>query len=146
MRKEVLAAIIVGFVLGLIITFGIWSASRALTDQKTKLPSDRPLSPTEVPSLSPAPLPSFSLSIVKPENESIVNSEKITLSGNTQPEAQVVVVWENGETLLQADESGSFDTEVSLVSGLNEITITAIAKDGKEAIKTITVVYSTEEI
>lgn len=134
-------AILVGFALGLVITFGIWSANKALTSKKP------PAAPEEVvPTEEITPTPAFSLSISKPEDESVSNAEKITVSGTTEPEAYVVIIGEKGEEILEADEKGIFSTEVSLVSGTNEITISAFSENGDEVSKTLNVVYSTAEI
>ncbi|MFZ5366264.1 MAG: hypothetical protein ACOZBZ_03125 [Patescibacteria group bacterium] len=142
MRKEVLVAILVGFALGLVITFGIWSANKALTSKKA------PIVPEEVtaPTVEVTPTPSFSLAISKPEDESIASTEKITISGTTEPGAFVVVIAEKGEEILETDEKGIFTGEVSLVSGTNEITVTAFSENGEEVSKTLNIVYSTAEI
>lgn len=142
MRKEVLIAILVGFALGLVITFGVWSANKALTSKKA------PIVPEEeiTPEAQVTPTPPFSLVISKPEDESISDVEKITISGTTEPQAQIVIIGEKGEEILEADEKGIFTSEVSLVSGTNEITITAFSENGDEVSKTLNVVYSTAEI
>ncbi len=144
-----LAAILVGFALGLIITFGIWSANKALVDkggketvenQEAKTPKDN-ISPNENPQVA-----SFPLAISKPEDESIINTDKVTVSGITEPLAHIVIVGEKGEEILETDEKGIFTSEVSLVSGTNEITVTAFSKNGDEVSKTLNIVYSTAEI
>ena len=149
MRKEILAAILVGFALGLVITFGIWSANKALVNtgggktvenQEAKTPAGN-ISPSENPQATP-----FSLAISKPEDESIINTNKVTVSGITEPLAQIVIIGEKGEDILEADEKGIFTSEVSLVSGTNEITVTAFSKNGDEVSKTLNIVYSTAEI
>ncbi len=61
MRKEVLVAIIIGFGLGLVITFGIWTANKAL---KTAAP---PTPPTEEKEeVTPTPAPTLELLITSP--------------------------------------------------------------------------------
>ncbi len=142
MRKEVLVAIFVGFALGLVITFGIWSANKALTSKKPPAaPEEEVAAPEEI-----TPTPAFSLVISKPEDESISSADKVTVSGTTEPEVYVVIMGEKGEEILEADEKGIFSTEVSLVSGTNEITISAFSENGDEVSKTLNVVYSTAEI
>lgn len=143
MRKEVLAAILVGFALGLVITFGIWSANKALTTKKAPTVPEEEIT---APTIEVTPTPSFSLAVSKPEDESIASTEKITISGTTEPLAQIVIIGEKGEEILEADEKGIFTTEVSLVSGTNEITVTAFSESGEEVSKTLNIVYSTAEI
>ena len=69
-KKEVLIAIIIGFGLGLVITFGIWTANRAL---KTSAPQEEG-SPEEITN---TPRPAFSLIINSPEDSSVSDKEEI---------------------------------------------------------------------
>lgn len=140
MKKEVLIAIIIGFVLGLIITFGIWTANRAL-----KAPPEEVEEPTPVLSPSPTVSPLF-LEITAPEDNSISEEEEVELSGKTVPEAVVVVLYLEGEKIIQADEEGNFSTEITLVGGANDVTVTAYDLEGDEASQTLTIIYSTAEI
>lgn len=141
MRKEVLVAIIIGFGLGLVITFGIWTANKAL----------RETAPTTVPTeeeteVTPTPRPVLELAITSPENNTISEEETIEVSGQTAPNAVIAIVYPEGEKLLEADEDGSFSTEISLIGGDNLIEISAFNEEGDQANKTLTVVYSTAEI
>ena len=73
MRKEIVIAICVGFVIGLIITFGIYTANRAL---KQKSQPAAELSKTEVSSSSPA-APRLILEISEPEINLVVKKTKL---------------------------------------------------------------------
>lgn len=142
MRKEVLIAIIIGFGLGLVITFGIWTANRALKGApSTPAPSkeEEAITPTSAPQ-------EFSLIITSPEDESISTQEKIEVAGKTTPDITVVILYQEGEKIIQADSQGSFSSEITLVGGANQIEITAYDQDGNEVSKIINVVYSTAEI
>jgi len=145
MRKEVIFAIILGFALGLIITLGIWQANKAIKNQQTQITNEESVLPTQAENTTNKVVP-FSLTIVKPEDESLSSTATIPVSGTTEPGAQVVVIGEKSEEIIEADENGVFSTEISLVSGTNEITVTAYSDKGDEATKTILVVYSTSEI
>lgn len=48
--------------------------------------------------------------------------------------------------MIQADNKGSFETDLLVVSGENEIIVTAVDEKGEEIKKTVTIVYSTAEI
>lgn len=146
MRKEVIFAIILGFSLGLIITLGIWQANKAIKDQQTQTAVDQSALPTQGEGTTTNKAVPFSLTIVKPEDESLSSAATTQVSGTTEPGAQVVVIGEKSEEILEADENGVFSTELGLVSGTNEINITAYSNTGDEATKTILVVYSTSEI
>ncbi|MGB9706837.1 MAG: Ig-like domain-containing protein [Microgenomates group bacterium] len=142
MRKEVLIAIIIGFTLGLIITFGVWQANKALKETAPKKEAPPQITEEQLPTPTPQPL----LVITSPEDNSISNKEKIDVSGKTFPQATVVIIYEEGEKIVEADGGGNFSAEINLVGGANEITISAFDKDGNEMSKTLNVVYSTAEI
>lgn len=142
MRKEVLIAIIIGFGLGLVITFGIWTANRAL---RVSAPQKEVI-PIEEPTPTPTPTPTFSLTLTAPEDNSISAEETIEVSGSTAPRAIVVILYQEGEKILEADEEGKFSTEITLAGGANEIKVSAFDQEGNEAERTLTVVYSTAEI
>lgn len=141
MRKEVLIAIIIGFGLGLVITFGIWTANKALKETApTTVPTE------EEAEVTPTPMPALELVIVSPENNTISEKEIIEVSGQTASRAIIAITYPEGEKLLEADEDGSFSTEISLIGGDNLIEISAFNEEGDQATKTLTVVYSTAEI
>ena len=139
MRKEVLIAIIIGFSLGLIITFGIWTANQAL-----KKPA--PEKPSTQEETEPAPVAELSLTLDSPENNSISPEETIEVSGKTSPLAVIVILYPEGEKILEADNDGQFFTEITLVGGENKIIISAYDQEGNQIRKNLTVVYSTAKI
>ncbi len=140
MKKELLWAIITGFGLGLIITWGIISARRAV----------QPIVPqkTTSPESSPTPLANaISLAINSPLDDSISDQEKVSLSGKTKPKAVITIFTENKEQIIEADEKGDFQTEVELVAGANQIMVYAFdLESGAEASQSVSLVYSTAEI
>lgn len=142
MRKEVLIAIILGFALGLVITFGVWSANRAMKEKNVA--QENVEEPVESLPASPTPTSTaFSLTILTPADESFVETNKISINGSTEPGAEIAIITENGEEIAIADESGKFDAPITLENGTNEITVTAVNANGDEATKTINIVYST---
>ncbi|MGI6775984.1 MAG: Ig-like domain-containing protein [Patescibacteria group bacterium] len=142
MRKEVILAIVGGVVLGLLVIGGLWWTNKATTEESLNI------TPTPVLEQPPtlAPVPSLSLEIISPEDESIIEEEKITLEGKTAPESVVVVIYPEGENIVEADEEGNFETEITLVGGANEIKVTAYDEEGNQAEKNLTLVYSTAKI
>ena len=139
-------AIVIGFALGLIITFGIWTANKSLK----ALPSNKQTSPTpEAVMASPtttAASASISLSLTQPADESLVNSNKVTVTGKTAAGAVVVITDEDNQQIITADDQGNFSKEISLIAGYNEILITAYDKNGNKAEQSVVVTYSTAKI
>ena len=146
MRKEILVAIFIGICLGLVIIFGVWVANNSLLPKKDSK-SDQ-TEKTEVVSPIPTPLAkkTISLEITAPKDNSISDSEFIELSGKTKPNAIIAVVYPDGETILEAEDSGLFETKISLIGADNEIKVTAYDLEGNEETKIINIVFSTAEI
>lgn len=137
MPKEVIAAIVVGGVLGILIAFGIWRAQDTLVNNRQD--NQTQTSPT------PAPSPTeLGLTITSPEDEMVVETSKITVSGKTISLATVVITSSAGETIIDANSDGSFSAEIELNAGVNTIVVLAISEDGEAIEKELTVVYSTE--
>lgn len=141
MKKEILLSIIIGFALGLVITFGIYTAKRT---------SQTIFQKPEVSFLDETSDQSFninqSVSIISPIDQSIIKEGKTIVSGVTAPNATVVIVGEKGERIVITDKKGVFESEIFLESGENQIEIYSFPEDGNESSKTITVVYTTAEI
>jgi len=142
MKKEVILAIVIGFGLGLVITFGVYNARKSLQEvSQIKSPQTEEVEPIATPT---SILPS--LSIIAPLDQSITKESKISVSGVAAPSSWIVILSEKGEKLLQADEKGSFEGEIFLISGENEIQVYSLTDKGEESSKVVTVVYSTAEI
>ncbi len=142
MKKEVLIAIIIGFALGLLITFGIWTANKAILTKSEAQPEEKEAK--EI--VEPTPPIGFTLNILSPQDEALIDTNKAEIKGSSVAAAIIVIAAENEEKIIEADENGSFATEVSLVRGINEITITAFNQEGEKTSQTLNVVYSTAEI
>lgn len=145
MKKEILIAIIIGFILGLVITFGIWTANKSLQESSQTQTTGTNESQPIVTETSTAE-GQISLVISSPENNALVNQEKVEIVGQTAVQATVIILYEEGEEVFQADEKGEFTQEITLVGGANEIKITAFDEQGNEANKALNLVYSSAEI
>ncbi len=149
MRREVILAIAIGFAIGLLIAAGLLLGRKTIREKIKILPKQQTIAspaPSE-PSPSPiSPIAPITLTILSPEDESIIGENKVTLKGQTEPEAIISVIYEEGEALGEADKDGNFDFEIPLIGGANKITITAYNPEGEEKSETITAVYTTAEI
>lgn len=141
MKKEVFLAILIGFGIGLLLTFVIYQTNKTLrTPEPFKSPKAEEPSATITPATS-----SHSLSLTSPLDQSISKEAKVMVSGVTSPFSWITILSEKKEELIQADKTGNFEAEISLISGENEIEVQSFF-EGNKAIKTITIVYSTAEI
>jgi hypothetical protein len=142
MRKEVIIAILLGFVVGLFIAYGIYTANKAVKDTKIT----QPISTNNESLPSPAPGLTFSLTLNEPEDNIVLNSDTATVSGQTEPKTVVAVMGEEGEELILSDEQGLFSTSLELIGGLNQIKVVAVDTNGNKQEKEINVIYSTADI
>jgi len=133
MRKEILFAILAGALFGLIIAFGIWRLNSTLA------PSDQ--SSTEA---SPTPSTEFGITIAKPEKYQVLTESPFTISGITKGNAWVVISGEEEDSVIQADTDGSFEAEIELTGGANQIIISAFDESGAMVEENLILVYSTE--
>jgi len=146
MKKEILISILVGFGIGLIITFFIYSSSK-IKNPVFESPVSGSLTPYPLNNLSPSAFQSLqNISLITPIDQSIVKEPKTTVSGTTTPGSTIIILWDKGEKVLTANNKGNFETEISLDSGENEIEIQSYSDTGEKVSKTVTIVYTTAEI
>jgi hypothetical protein len=152
MRKEVGIAIILGFALGLLIVGGIWWTGQknqetvSFSDQEkaeTTEPVDSKILPEES---SASEESSVFVEISAPEEGAIVDQDEVLVVGQTLPEAVVVIIYPEGETIVLADEDGNFEGTALLVGGANEIKVAAYDYQGNKKEVLLTIVYSTAKL
>jgi hypothetical protein len=137
MPKEVTFAILIGFILGLLITFGIYTANKAVKEQGQQTKTEAAVVPT------PSPIADQNLlTISAPTDEELFTKPEITVSGKTNPEAAVAFLTEEDEYFTQADSDGFFSQEITLVAGINRVEIISTDAFGKQAQTTLMLSYS----
>jgi len=70
------------------------------------------------------------LFVERPLEEEVVKEEKLTVFGRTDPDATVKV---NNQPVLVADD-GTFEVEIEIFEGTEEIVIKAVSRSGKETV------------
>lgn len=140
MKKEVLAAVALGVIVGLIITFGIYTANTALQRRS------RQINATPSPTPNAENAKQSSIIIYSPENDTMTDKDTIQLSGLTTPNAIVVIFVNDKPVVTTADPKGNFSADLSLVGGSNVITIVATNETGKQSQEQRSVVYSTANL
>lgn len=106
--------------------------------------STRVVSPGSVKTISikaPSPTPAASLPLVveTPSDNAVVTSKTVTISGKTDPQATVIVSTSDNDTIVSPSSVGSFSLSLTLPDNENELVITAVAPNGTQTQKTITV-------
>lgn len=143
MRKEVLVAIILGVGLGAIVAFGVWRANSILSP-KVKQAMQTPInnaSNTNQPSNGNSV---SDLILTQPEDNLVVSKDKLTIKGSASPNSTVVIISSEDQIITESQNDGTFEEEVLLASGLNEVQVLSYDDKGNESKKSLNVVYSTE--
>lgn len=125
MRKELLWAILVGVSLGLLITFAVYQSRRSVSDAQKNQVQDVLKNPS-----TDEENDSGQLAITSPENNLIIDSQRLIVSGNTQANNFIVIFVNNQETISSADVSGNFSKEIRLDQGANVLVVYSINQDG----------------
>jgi len=140
MRKEIITAIVVGILLGLVVTYGIYVANSTLIEKA------RGINPqtTTIPTPTPSPEPLISLTITAPEDNTVTDKPTTTIEGRTSANAVVAITSDEDEAMVEADNTGFFSYDLPLVKGANTIQITASDATRVSETKTLHLVYSTQ--
>lgn len=142
MKKEVLIAIILGLVVGLIITIGMY---RARTAVQTAIPGStfEPIQSSEpLASDTPEQASPEALTVLEPKDEMLATESSLRVSGTTFPSTALVVLHNDKEYVTKTDTQGNFSLTVTLDSGSNIFKIRALPQ-GQDPLEVIrTVVYT----
>lgn len=137
MNKDTVLASTIGFGLGLVVAIALWIIPRFVTTSPSTSPSPTQTTQSEEQT---------ELLIKKPIDKEMVTNKKITIEG-TSGRGIVVVGSPLEETVSKLDAPGSFQTNVSLEEGENEITITSYLPTGEvNQTKTITIMYNHQDL
>ncbi len=133
MRKELVVASIIGIGFGLVIAFGAYRINSSL---KPNTPQTK---------ATPKPkgnISEFKITLDKPQNNDVVTLDSTRVSGITKPLSWITVSGVDEDYIIQADEKGIFGEDVNLVSGINQIKLTAFDSQGGQSTEKVLVVYS----
>ena len=133
-------AIITGISIGLLVAFGIWRANSALnSDRPNPKNTEQTINQTETLSNGNA-----QLTIIEPEENDIVTSSPVKVAGISRPNITLVISGENNDFVVKTAEDGSFEQDIDLIGGVNEIIFAHPENSGAAQTKSLRVIYSTE--
>lgn len=118
------------FLVLLMIPLSACSGSTSQTKPAPPLPAAQPASSTQPASQG------LSLKINEPDDESVVKTSSVNLSGSVSANAEITV---NGTSV--AVENGNFTAMVELEEGPNSLEIRATDGKGHEETRVLTIVY-----
>lgn len=142
MRKEIIFAILAGAIFGLVIAFGIWKANSSI---KSKNDSEKEVVDVTDSQGGTSMIGDFSITLIKPESNTVVSKSVTVVSGITKPDVWLVISAEEDDYIVKTGSDGSFEEEVELIAGANEIVVTAIEENTNNSVyDKFLVVYSTK--
>lgn len=148
MRKEITIAIFLGLGIGLLAVFGIFTARSALTRFELEKQTNNGATDTISPSPGVTGTPSLNtpvMTIAEPMDGTVASENVIAVAGKSVPASQIVISAETKQFIIETDSEGSFRQDVDLVSGENEIRLTAFFQGGERQDERITIVYTTAD-
>jgi len=141
--KDVVLAITIGVAIGGLTAFFVFFLPKIAPKTSPKTEQEETVKKEE---LTPPLTPSALLTIESPQDGAIFSEDKISVSGKTKPGALVAIVSLIDEQVVEANDNGVFEAEISLEEGTNEISVTAYLEEDEEETLTVIVYYTEEEI
>jgi uncharacterized protein YgfB (UPF0149 family) len=142
MKKEFIIAILVGLVMGLFITYGIYYS------QKTQEENQIATTIQELEQITPSPAQENNgkIAVYLPNDESVVSEKTTTVTGKTAPNDFIVIYVNDTPIITQADDTGNFSKEVALQDLANILKIHVLDEDGEDTVIERTVIVYDEEL
>ena len=143
MKRDVIGALIVGFLLGSLFAVAIVNLPTLLS-KAPKLPMGA--TPSEQPKPTEIIKASTKITLKSPEDQSIATSKTASISGDTIANASIVIDSDLDTFVLEASSDGKFSKDVVLREGNNNFFVTGYYDDGESETKVITVYYIEEKL
>lgn len=134
MKKEVVFAVLIGLIMGLIITYGVYRVQTSFKKGTTEVLG----TPSPTPDSDSASI----ISLHSPEDGIVQSESTTTVTGTTIANAFIVVFVNNAEIITTADETGNFSVAIDLEPGPNVIKVHVVDESGNTYIQERLVVVS----
>ncbi len=135
MKKEVILAIVVGIIMGLFITYGVYQANQAIEPAATDVNQlENQVQPT------PGSAKNAKLTIYSPEDELIQAELTTKVTGKTIANSYVIIFVNEAPYITLADETGNFSKDLTLETYANYINIHSLDEDGQDISQNRTVI------
>lgn len=142
MKKEIFFAVLLGLSLGLIVTYGVYRATQADTqDQVSNIAQS-----TTGDQNSQSNETVSNLVINSPKDEALVDTKTIPVTGLTTSNSFVIVYVNETPYITTADQTGAFSISVDLAENSNFIGVYALNQDGDETTVELLVTYISQPL
>lgn len=134
MKKEVAIAIFIGLILGLIVTFGIYTArisTQSPVAESAKLLASVDLESSTASSSSTV-VGTGALTLSSPEDGLITTAREVQVSGTTAANAIVFIFYADQYNIETADSTGNFSTRIPTKTGSMVIVVRSLEENGNQ--------------
>lgn len=139
MNSEKVILSLIAIFSGLLVAFVVF-----FIYQSTKIISPSKITSFNIVKPTLAPKSGLFLTIDTPADESVTQTPNVTINGKTDSNATLIITTLSNTQVVTPTTTGDYSISLTLSSGENLITINAVAKDGNEITKQLTLTYSTE--
>ncbi len=140
MRKEILLAIVIGIIVGLGITFGLYVVRDRFQPRQTlqQIAGQQNATPT--------PVVDGNLQIQQPKNNFYTQDSTVRVVGRSLPNSYIVILADDAEYITTADQDGDFSQEIELTEGANRVTVVSTTPEGAQEQVILSIVFSTADL
>ena len=141
MKKDVLSALVLGFLLGALVALIIVRLPSIIkrSDSSKLSINNEKTTPSVI-------IEKTAITIDKPKDLTIFGNSKIEISGKAQKAKVLTVESYKTSLILIPDESGNFKATIDLVEGGNPVIISGNDGIGNDETKTLNLFYTSEKI
>ena len=141
MKKDVLSALILGFLLGALVALIIVRLPSIIkrSDSSKLSINNEKTTPSVI-------IEKTAITIDKPKDLTIFGNSQVEISGKAQKAKVLTVESYKTSLILIPDENGNFKATVDLVEGGNPLIISGNDGNGNDEIKTLNLFYTSENI
>jgi cytoskeletal protein RodZ len=142
MKTERLVLSFIAVVIGLLVAavgFYFYQSTKTNTESKTKT-----IAISSSTTTAPTPQPSHFIVLDTPNDEEVVSSKTLPISGKTSPNTIIVISSDTADTVITPATNGSFTTTITLNDGVNRIEVRALSQSGEESTVNRTITYTKE--
>lgn len=145
MKRDVMAAILAGFLLGGIVAVTITNLPNLIKIKQSPLSKESQL-PTATPIISPKSLPAYQIEVTAPDDQSIAEESVLEILGKGKPESVFLIETAGEMKTTISDKNGAFKEKINLTDGQNDIYISSYDENGESATGNLTVYYTKEKL
>lgn len=141
-KKEVIWALIIGLTVGGLIA--ILAIRLPVLLEKKSIPVKNVKQEIQTPTITIVPKNEFS--ITSPINNSILDKNKVEISGTSEPLIPIVLESSSELNIIESDQNGTFSEIISLVEGANEIFATSVDSAGNTQTSKLVLFFTQEKL